>query len=222
VRLWLAAVLLTGVACFRSVGDEAEKTPAGRAVPPAVVPKVPVEPTTAPDLRGHTVDGAAGALPSAGPLVTLSIDGVRKQLRQAVGRVLLVHVWASWCAPCLFELPEFDHLVEKARARGVQVLVLAVDSDSSDIARVPNVLRERAPHLAPVVADYRGQNEFFALLSKHWSGSIPATFVFDRRGKLHAEFLNVGEFRQIDAALDQLLTNPETGGGRAGSHGGNR
>jgi thiol-disulfide isomerase/thioredoxin len=149
--------------------------------------------------------GAAARLPSGGAQVTLDIDGVRRRMREAVGHVLLVHVWATWCAPCLYELPEFDKLAEKASARGVQVLALAVDSEYRDIARVADVLRTSAPHLAPIIVDYGGKNEFFHMFSQDWAGSIPATFIFDRTGKMHSQFLNVGEFRQMSAALDKLL-----------------
>lgn len=203
---WLAlvVVLAGAAACTRGAGQPG--TGAARSAAPIAVPKVPVGSALAVPAAGAAAGGgAAGTLPSAGPLVTLTIDGVRRQIQQAAGRVLLVHAWATWCAPCLYELPEFDRIAAKASARGARVLALAVDTEYGDIARVATVLRERAPHLAPVIVDYGGKNEFFRLFSIDWSGSIPATFVFDRSGKLQAQFLNVGEFQGMNAALDRLL-----------------
>lgn len=187
-RLALAVLMFSAAGCVRGVARRGRQGAgaAGQGAVPAVAPAVPTP-------------------SSAGTPATLNIDGVRQRLHQSLGRVVLVHVWATWCAPCLSELPEFDQLAEKAAARGVQVLALAVENDVHDLARVTDVLRTRAPHLAPVIADYGGQNEFFQIFSMDWAGSIPATFVFDRTGKMYAQFLNVGEFRQMNAALDKLL-----------------
>lgn len=177
--------------------------PDGRSRPPANVPKVPVE---AP-LTADAQVAADAAVPANEPLVVLDMVGVRRRLRDAVGRPLLVHVWASWCAPCLKELPSFDRIAQRARSRGVQILALAVDSEYSDVARVATVLRKRAPHLAPVIADHRGAPEFPQLFSKTWRGSIPATFVFSRDGKMHREFPLFAHPQKLEAALDEVLSD---------------
>jgi thiol-disulfide isomerase/thioredoxin len=170
---------------------------------------VPLEaPLTAGAAASTRVGAAADAgLPSSLPTVVLSNEGVDRRLKEAAGHVLLVHIWATWCAPCLSELPAFDRIAQKAEARGVRVLALAVDTDDRDIARVPDVLRARAPHLSPTVADFTGKREFFALFSKTWRGTIPATFVFAPDGRVHREFPNAADPQKVSAALDELLSH---------------
>jgi thiol-disulfide isomerase/thioredoxin len=178
---------------------------AGQGRAPAIVPKVPVESALTADADGPVA--ADAALPANEPMVVLDTAGVRRRLRDAVGHPLLVHVWATWCAPCLQELPSFDEIAERARARGVQILALAVDTEYRDVARVPTVLRTRAPHLAPVVADHGGSPEFFALFSKTWRGTIPATFVFSREGHVHRAFPLFAHPKKLEAALDEVLSD---------------
>ena len=68
------------------------------------------------------------------------------------------------------------------------------------------VLRERAPHLTPVVADYGPGMEFFRLFSKDWRGSIPATFVMGRDGKLHTAFTDFADPKRVNVAVDEALS----------------
>jgi thiol-disulfide isomerase/thioredoxin len=196
-------ILALAVGCERA-GRSVAAGGQGRA--PASVPKVPVE--SALTKPAEVPVAADAAVPANERMVVLNTVGVRRRLRDAVGRPLLVHVWASWCAPCLQELPSFDALAERARARGVEILALAVDTEYRDVARVADVLRARAPHLAPVIADHGGSPEFFALFSPTWRGTIPATFVFARNGKVHRAFPVFADPKKLEAALDEVLSAP--------------
>lgn len=200
----LTAACALSSGCLRDAGPEGARSDRGQALVeavapvPAQIPKVPVEP--AQPAAPVVADGGVPAAPS-----TLSLDGVRERLRRAVGHVLLVHVWASWCAPCLDELPRYDRVAEAARARGAQLLTLAVDSEPQDISHVGPVLRARAPHLEAVIAEHQGREEFFTMFSKSWRGTIPATFVFDRAGKLRRAYPEGADLSALSATLDGLL-----------------
>jgi thiol-disulfide isomerase/thioredoxin len=141
----------------------------------------------------------------ATPLQTLNIEAMRREMHKAVGHVLFVHLWASWCAPCLEELPLIDRFAREARARGGIVLSVALDSDYRGIARVPSVLRARAPSLTPAVAHFKDPDEFIALFSSSWQGTIPALFVFDRAGKLWKSILGEVEPGELDTLISDLL-----------------
>jgi thiol-disulfide isomerase/thioredoxin len=110
-------------------------------------------------------------------------------------------MWASWCGPCLQELPAIDDFARRARARGIVVLSLALDTDYRGGGRVASVLRERAPRLTPIIAQFTDAGPFMAMFSRDWEGTIPALFVFDRAGTLEKSLLDAIE----PAALDQLI-----------------
>lgn len=200
----LLGALVAAGGCARRTGGGR----AARGAAPVAIPQVPVEPGPMAEPAGAPRAGedASGDRPASSlPLVVLSLEGVRGRMKEAAGHVLLVHIWATWCAPCLTELPAFDRVAHGAAARGARVLALSVDSDERDLARVRDVLRARAPHLAPTVADFAGKREFLALFSKTWRGNIPATFVFAKDGTLHRAFPGSAEPETLNAALDQLL-----------------
>lgn len=130
----------------------------------------------------------------------VGVDDLRREMNQARGQSLFVHLWATWCGPCLQELPVVDRFARAARARGAVVLSLSLDTDWRGIARVNSVLRERAPSLTPAVAQFDNAEQFITLLSPSWEGAIPALFAFDRAGKLESSLIG-----EVDPAAFQSL-----------------
>lgn len=115
----LAGLWWQGGVQRRNAGQLAPVAPVSlaQAVTPAR-PGDPVPALTLPDLDGHPVDLRAVAR----------------------GRPLLVNVWASWCGPCVREMPELDRFAAAQGAQGVQVLGLALDTPDAVrafLARVP-------------------------------------------------------------------------------------
>ena len=73
--------------------------------------------------------GVAAARPGdMAPALRLpTLDGGSLTLERFRGRLLLVNVWASWCEPCVREMPELDRLAQAQPADGLQVLGIALD-----------------------------------------------------------------------------------------------
>jgi thiol-disulfide isomerase/thioredoxin len=96
-------------------------------------------------------------------------DGSQVTLASFTGKPLLVNLWATWCAPCIKELPSLD----AARFPGVQVLAVAQDLDA---AKVRPFLTARGLKLAPYTDTKLG-------LSTAFAANLPVTILFDAAGK---------------------------------------
>lgn len=120
---------------------------------------------------------------------------LRQAMRKAKGSDLFVHLWASWCGPCMEELPDIDRLARQARARGATFLSMSLDAPKRG-AHVLEVLHRQAPNLTRFVAKLEDGQKFAELFAGEWDGSIPALFVYDRSGKLRASF--VGQLENAD------------------------
>lgn len=137
----------------------------------------------------------AATKPNAEQLTPLDVTGLGEQIRKARGRDLFIHLWASWCGPCLEELPEVDRFAREARSRGATFLSVSLD-DPKRAAHVLDVLHRRAPNLTPFVARFDDPDKFIAFFSTEWEGAIPALFSYDRQGKLRGSV--VGEIESAD------------------------
>jgi len=152
-------------------------------------------------------DGAGGGKPTARPprpasakppteqLTPLDVAGLGEQVRKARGRDLFIHLWASWCGPCLEELPDVDRFAREARARGATFLSVSLD-DPKRAPHVLDVLHQRAPNLTPFVARFDDPDKFIAFFSTEWEGAIPALFAYDRQGHLRGSV--IGEIENAD------------------------
>ena len=145
-----------------------------------------------------TTSGAAG--PRAAPDFTLpGLGGSEVSLAATRGSVTLVDFWASWCAPCLQELPELEKLKAAYGPRGVKFVAVNIDED-------PGAAVDMAKRLGltmPVALD--GEKKAASLYNPP---TMPSSYVIDRAGQiryLHAGFDGSADIDKFRAELDTLL-----------------
>lgn len=124
---------------------------------------------------------AAPALQVGDSLPALSLpdlEGRPLDLRQhAAGRPLLINVWASWCAPCVEEMPELERFAATQGDNGVQVLGLALDTADG----VRGFL-QRIPVDYPIVVETPGPRDASVQLG-NTQGLLPYSVLFDAQGR---------------------------------------
>jgi thiol-disulfide isomerase/thioredoxin len=111
---------------------------------------------------------------------------------------VLVHFWASWCGPCLEELPLVDKFARDMKARGVDVLSLSLDDPDRAGPRVVEVLAARAPSLTRNIVKVADTDTFINAIDPRWEGSIPAVFAYDSEGRLRDRLIGEATRRELD------------------------
>lgn len=102
------------------------------------------------------------------------LDGSKLDLATLRGKVIVINFWATWCGPCLTEMPLFEKTMAKYKEdKDVVFLALATDEDRE---LVPPHLKQHKTTLPIAYADYL--NEFFTV------SSIPTTIIIDRKGEI--------------------------------------
>ncbi|MEP7140947.1 MAG: TlpA disulfide reductase family protein [Caldimonas sp.] len=99
------------------------------------------------------------------------------------GRPLLLNFWATWCAPCVSEMPLLDQFARERAESGWQVLALAIDG----IDPVKRFLAERSLHLPVALAGAEGVDLSRSLGNR--LGGLPFSVVFDSAGQAFARNL---------------------------------
>ncbi|MCC7152104.1 MAG: TlpA family protein disulfide reductase [Rubrivivax sp.] len=114
------------------------------------------------------------------------------------GQPLVINFWATWCPPCLQEMPELDRIQAEHKAAGVQVIGLALE----DAAPVRQFLVKRPVGFAIGLAGPGGVDLTRRLGND--KGGLPFTAVFDRSGELRHRKLGQTSFAELDGWLRGL------------------
>lgn len=121
------------------------------------------------------IDGYAVPL-KAPPLRLPDLDGVPQAMEQWRGKMVLLSFWASWCAPCVAEMPALERLQATLGGDDFTIVAVAVRDSAEGVRRL---LKDRRPF--PLLVDGGGGTaEAFR------AGGIPVTYVIDREGRLVA------------------------------------
>jgi thiol-disulfide isomerase/thioredoxin len=155
---------------------------------------------------------AAPGAPST--VVIADLKAIRQAMQQSHGRTLLVHFWASWCLPCMDELPLISRFAEEAKPQGVDVLSVSLDSPDA-APRVEKVLSRVAPNLTRTIAKIDDPDAFIGSFDREWEGAIPALFGFDGEGKLRGRRIGEATRRQLDGLVGQVIGRPFSAGASA-------
>lgn len=120
----------------------------------------------APDFRAVTIDGKE-----------IALSGLR-------GRVVLIDFWATWCVPCIAELPTIATALEQHGGDGEFVVVgISLDADADVVRRF---VAEKSVSWPQIVLGPTGQNEIAKLYNVT---GLPATYLIDRDGKIAASYV---------------------------------
>ncbi len=121
------------------------------------------------------------------------------------GKVIVLNFWATWCAPCVAEMPEFIKLDKDYRDKGVQVLAISADDTTDLKTLVTRFVKEKGMTFPVYVQDTDDPQEMIDLINKDWPGVLPATFIYDRQGKLILSRFGIIDRELLVNTVEQAL-----------------
>lgn len=127
------------------------------------------------------------------------------QLRQEHrGHILLVNFWATWCGPCREEFPGLVQLDHLYRARGLAVIGISMDSPAA-LPAVQKYLQSQGAGFPSYLYAFRDFATVIDTIDPRWSGGIPATFVYDREGRLVRSWEGATPYEEFERVVRPLL-----------------
>jgi peroxiredoxin len=157
--------------------------------------------------------GLAGAAQAAGfearaatpapALKAADLKGATRTLADYRGKVVVLNFWASWCPPCLREMPSMERLRVKMAGRPLAVVAL----DSAETREEVDAFLSRMTLGFPILLDPDGSN------TKRWKVfALPTTFLLDPEGRLRYELTGPTEWDEGEALdiIESLLAETRT------------
>lgn len=187
IAILTLALTLVLAACKRSEEPAPEAAVAG--TPTASTEVAPAEPT-----QTATGTEVGSAIPEYS---SMWLDGSRFDLASRKGTVVLLNVWATWCGPCRYEIPELKKMQAELGPKGFEVVGISVDEGPGNEQEVRAFVAEKAIEY-PVVLDPEGR--ILLLLE---TSTVPTTVLLDKNGKVM--WYSVGVVQATNPALQAAL-----------------
>jgi thiol:disulfide interchange protein DsbD len=140
---------------------------------------------------------AAAPAPAGGLPHVTSLTGQPVETAALQGKVVLVNFWATWCVPCIQEIPSFNKLHKQLGPKGL--VVLGVSMDEEGLARVQPFLKKHP-------MDYTVALGTEAISTQYGLGDLlPVTLIFDRSGKQVKRFEGFTSEADLQAAVEKAF-----------------
>ena len=105
-------------------------------------------------------------------------NGFKKYLNQKDDKVYIVNFWATWCAPCVKELPFFEKINTEYRNKNVEVILVSLDFPHLYESKLKPFIVEHHIKSKVIALDDVDMNTWIPIVNPDWSGSIPATLIY--------------------------------------------
>ncbi|MEN2398932.1 TlpA family protein disulfide reductase [Flavobacterium sp. MC2016-06] len=120
----------------------------------------------------------------------ITIDQLQERIKNGKDSTYVVNFWATWCAPCVKELPHFERLNAEHKSEKLAVLLISVDFKSKLNTAVIPFVRRKMMLSQVFLLNESDPQEYINRIEPTWSGSIPATIFIkgDKRKFVENEF----------------------------------
>ena len=143
-------------------------------------------PTSSPaaSAPGAAPKPAPAAGDAAPPTELIDAAGLRKLLAAQQGRIVVLNLWATWCVPCLREIPDLLTLAREGAPRGVVLLGLSMDEPSALAGQVEPFRRKNFPAFHTWLRATADMDPLVSVVDPAWNEILPTTYLIGRDGKV--------------------------------------
>jgi peroxiredoxin len=139
-----------------------------------------------------------------------NLQGQPVRLADLRGKVIFINVWATWCQPCLEEMPAIQRLYDQLHERGLEVLAVSIDALGKQVVE-PFVRKYQLTF--PILLDAKGVTERL-----YRTTGVPESFIVDKRGMLVEKVVGPRDWvhPHLRTMFERLLATPQPAAGGSG------
>lgn len=133
---------------------------------------------------------------------SLNFNDLEGYIKNHPAETLVVNFWATWCAPCVKELPTFEKLGETYANKDVKVLLVSLDFPEQ-LEKLTQFVENKKIQSEVIFLNDGDANEWIPKVDRSWSGAIPATLVVGVKNKKFYE--RSFNFSQLENELKSVI-----------------
>jgi thioredoxin:protein disulfide reductase len=141
---------------------------------------------------------AAGAFEPAPNVALNLLEGGKLDLASLKGKVVLIDFWATWCVPCISEIPMFNDLTKQYKAQGFEMIAVSLDEEGAE--KVKPFLKKHPMNYTQTLGD-----QSLAELFKVSDSALPVAILIDRQGRQRFLHKGITARAVFEEQIKQLL-----------------
>lgn len=138
-----------------------------------------------------------------GDLKVLNFEELKPYLTKEDNKTHVVNFWATWCKPCVEELPAFEKIHRENKANNVEVLLVSLDFPNEIESHLIPFIKNNGLEPEVIMLDDPDQNKWINGVDKSWSGAIPATIIYNKNKR--AFFERSFTYDELTKELQQFI-----------------
>jgi thiol-disulfide isomerase/thioredoxin len=146
------------------------------------------------------------AVPSyAQRIAVLKFPELQQRLARPTDTTYVVNFWATWCGPCVQEMPGFERVRTAYASKKVKLLLVSLDYASLLDKKVKPFVQKRGLKSEIILLNETDPNTWLQKVDTRWSGSIPFTLIINNKNKQRATFEQPLSEAELTAELQKFL-----------------
>lgn len=130
-------------------------------------------------------------------------NGLEKYLHIEDEKTYVVNFWATWCAPCVKELPHFEELYENYKDDNVEVMLVSLDFPHLYDKKLKPFIKEHDLKSKILVLDDTDMNTWIPKVNENWDGAIPITIIYNKNDRKFYD--QTFTYKELETELKQFL-----------------
>ena len=136
----------------------------------------------------------------------LKITDLEKRIKNNSDTTYIVNFWATWCSPCVKELPDFDSIIVTYKNNFVKVLLVSMDFKEDLATKLIPFIHTKKIKSEVVILDEINGNYFIPKISEKWSGALPATLIVNGKKQVNRFFEKKVNYAFLKTEIDTIIS----------------
>jgi len=132
-----------------------------------------------------------------------SFSEFEQELTKADDKIHVVNFWATWCKPCVKELPYFEQLHENYKDKSVEVNLVSIDRKNQIETHLKPFIKKHNLQSRQLLLLDRESNEWMPKVDEIWSGGIPVTVIYNKDDRIFLDFA-FSDYQELELYLNQF------------------
>lgn len=135
----------------------------------------------------------------------IKLSGLNQILSHQNDTTYVLNFWATWCKPCVKELPYFDSLYLSFQNQKVSIILISLDNVKDMVRKIIPFVQQRKVKPEVLLLDETDYNKWIDMVEPSWGGAIPVTLIYNRQNEFRKFLEGETDFKELSKYVNASL-----------------